>query len=315
MKVLIAGATGAIGASTARVLRQQGDEVIGLTRSATAASRWREVWAGAVVADALDRPALLAAARDVRADVVLHELTAISGFPRRYRDLDQTNRLRVEGTDNLVALAEQVGASRLVTQSFLGGYGYRDHRPVLQGRHLTEEDPFGEPDENPGRAAIVHALGEAERLTLTTPGLDGVVLRYGALYGGASLTLMAQLLRKRQLPAPAGGGGVLSFLSLPDAGTATAAAVHHGLAGQVYNACDDHPEQWGAFLDEAARSVQAPRPLRAPGWLLRLAAPYGYDFMSSSIPMSNAKLRRDTGWTPAAPHVRDGLAAEIGASR
>ncbi|WP_138760232.1 NAD-dependent epimerase/dehydratase family protein [Modestobacter altitudinis] len=310
MKVVIAGATGAVGAPLALVLHAAGHEVIGVSRSEQSARRFAAVWTKAIVADALDRDALLAAARGVRADVVVHELTAIDGFPARHRDLDPTNRLRMEGTRNLLALAEQVGATRIVTQSFFGGYGYRDHRPALDGDgRITESAPFAVEDPDPRLERIIAALREAEQLTLSTRGLDGVALRYGALYGGSSLELMVALLRKRRLPVPRGGGGVLPFLYLPDAATATAAAIEHGAAGQAYNVCDDRPEQWGTFLDEAARTFAAPRPMRAPSWVFGLLAPYGRAFMTSSIPMSNAKLERDTGWTPAAPTIRDGLEA------
>jgi nucleoside-diphosphate-sugar epimerase len=253
----------------------------------------------------LDRPVLLAAARGVRADAVVHELTAIRGLPMRFRDLDATNRLRIEGTANLLALAEAVGATRMVTQSFLGGYGFvpRGPEPIREGA------PFAVPARTEVRLRpIIEGLKAAERLTRSMPGLDGVALRYGLFYGTDSLRMLAPLLRRRVLPVPRDGGGTHSYVHLPDAAAATVAALERGRADQAYNVCDDRPVAWADFFDAAARAVGAPRPLRVPSALFR-ATPYAAAVIRSSIPMSNARAKEALGWTPAAPTVEEGLAA------
>ena len=301
MRVVVAGATGTIGTPLVAQLVDAGHEVIGITRRQ---ERRGARWSGAIVADVLDRDALLAAASGVRADAVIHELTAIAGLPLRYRDLDATNRLRVQGTSNLLGLAEAVGAHRMVTQSFLAGYGLVDHgtAPIVEGA------PFGVP----GGATrsvrpIIEALKAAERLTRATPGVDGVNLRYGFFYGPESLRSMAALLRRRALPVPRHGGGVHSYVYVPDAASATVAALERGAANQAYNVCDDRPVAWNDYFDAAARAVGAPRPLRVPRWVFG-ATPYARDVLSSSIPMSNAKARTRLGWAPSAPTIEEGFA-------
>jgi nucleoside-diphosphate-sugar epimerase len=300
MRVIVAGATGAIGRPLVRGLIAAGHEVTGITRRPGAMG---EGWTGAIVADVLDRPALLAAAAGVRADAVIHELTAIRGLPLRYRDLDATNRLRIEGTSNLLGLAEAVGAHRMVTQSFLGGYGLvaRGPEPIAEGA------PFGVPGTaTPALRPIIEALKAAERLTRAMPGIEGVNLRYGLFYGAESLRSMAGLLRRRALPVPRRGGGTHSYVFLPDAAAATVAALERGRPDRAYNVCDDEPVPWNRFFDAAARAVGAPRPLRVPGWVFR-STPYANDMIRSSIPMSNALARRELGWAPSAPTIEDGL--------
>lgn len=301
MRVIVAGATGALGIPLVAQLVAAGHEVVGITRRPDAVGR---AWSGAIVADVLDRDALLRAARGVRADAVIHELTAIRGLPLRYRDLDATNALRVRGTSNLLGLAEAVGAHRMVTQSFLGGYGLIDHgrTPIVEGA------PFGVP----GSAArplvpIIAALKAAERLTRAMPGIEGIALRYGLFYGRDSLRTTVAILRRRALPVPAGGGGVHSYVHLPDAASATVAALERGAAGRSYNVCDDRPVAWNDFFDAVARRFGAPRPLRVPDWVFR-ATPYARALQRSSIPMSNARARAQLGWAPAAPTIEQGLA-------
>ncbi|WP_375389935.1 NAD-dependent epimerase/dehydratase family protein [uncultured Amnibacterium sp.] len=301
MKVVVAGATGAIGVPLVERLIAAGHDVIGISRRADAGEG--RGWAGTVVADVLDRAGLLAAAKGVRADAVVHELTAIRGLPMRYRDLDATNRLRIQGTSNLLGLAEAVGATRMVTQSFLGGYGFvpRDPTPIPEGA------PFGVP----GKASrhlvpIIEALKAAERLTRSMPGLEGISLRYGLFYDAASLRGMAPMLRRRLLPVPRSGGGVHSYILVPDAAAATVAALERGRADRAYNVCDDRPIPWNDFFDAAARAVGAPRPLRVPAAVFR-AMPYIDEVLRSSIPMSNARAKEELGWAPSAASTEEGL--------
>jgi nucleoside-diphosphate-sugar epimerase len=228
-------------------------------RSADEGSRRRR-HSAAVVADVPNTDALMTAARGLRVDAVVHELTAIRKLPARYRTW--TRPLRTEGTANLLTLARAAGATLMVTQSFLGGYGYSNHRADNRSRtyRLTEEDGFGLPGRTPGLERIIAALREAERLTLTSPGIAGVVLRYGVFYGhGATLRTMLSLLKKRQLPVPRDAGGARSYAYLPDAAAASVAALERGRPGHAYNICDDEPTDWAAFIDAATRTFGLPR--------------------------------------------------------
>jgi nucleoside-diphosphate-sugar epimerase len=301
MRVVVAGATGAIGVPLVQGLIAAGHDVIGVSRRPDAGDG--RGWAAAITADVLDRGALLAAARGVRADAVIHELTAIHGLPTRYRDLDATNRLRIEGTSNLLGLAEAVGATRMVTQSFLGGYGFvpRDATPIREGA------PFGDAGSaTPRLVPIIAALKAAERLTRSLPGLAGISLRYGLFYDAASLQGVTPMLRRRLLPVPRSGGGVHSYVFVPDAAAATVAALERGRADRAYNVCDDAAISWNDYFDAAASAVGAPRPLRVPAAVLR-AVPYVDEVRRSSIPMSNARAKEELGWAPSAPSTEEGL--------
>jgi nucleoside-diphosphate-sugar epimerase len=307
MRVVVAGATGAVGRPLVEQLVAAGHEVVGITRRADAAT---PAWSASIVADVLDREALLAAASGVRADAVIHELTAIRGLPMRYRDLDETNVLRTRGTSHLIALAKQVGATRMLTQSFLGGYGFvpRGPEPIAEGA------PFAVPSRTaPRLRPIIEALKAAERLTRSEPGIDGITLRYGLFYGTDSLRDLERMLRRRMLPVPR-SGGVHSYVYLPDAASATVAALERGRADHAYNVCDDRPTAWAAFFDAAAAATGAPRPLRVPDAVFR-AMPYVHEIMRSSIPMSNARARAELGWAPSAPTTEQGLQLAAAALR
>lgn len=303
MKVVVAGATGAIGVPLVRALVDHGHEVIGLTRSARSAADYGDIWAGAIVADVRDAQSLRSAARPIRADAVIHQLTALTRPPIRYRDLDQTNDLRIRGTRHLLELAAAVGATRFVTQSFLGGYGYGDHGEAV----LTEEDRFAPPGRSPRLERALAALRSGEQQVLTSADVEGVALRYGLFYGpGRPLDAMLTMLRRRQLPIPRGGGGTLSYVYVPDAARATVAALERGRAGRAYNICDDEPVRWGTFISAVAKTFGTPPPFRVPRWILR-AAPYAHVIMTSTIRLSNQRAKGELDWFPSAPTYQEGL--------
>src|SRR5215207_11453796 len=139
MTVLLAGATGAIGVPLTRRLLAAGHRVIGMTRTPANRARLRALGAIPLVADAMDRDALLRAVDGLEADAVIHELTALKSASPRLRADDPTIALRTRGTSNLLEMARLVGARRFLTQSLIFGYGYGDHG----AKALTEEDPFG----------------------------------------------------------------------------------------------------------------------------------------------------------------------------
>jgi nucleoside-diphosphate-sugar epimerase len=308
MRVLLAGASGAIGTPLTRQLLTAGHEVVGLTRSPANAERLRGAGVQPVVADVLNRANLLAALRDVHADAVMHELTAL-GTVKMRDALQGTNILRTAGTANLVAAARAVGAHRMVTQSVVYGYGYRNHGP----RVLTEDEPFGDPE--PGQlGAAVAAIRSNEEQVLLADGIEGIALRYGAFYGQDSFTKMiTNLVRKRRLPMPSSGGGFVNFIYLEDAATATVAALEKGHAGQAYNIVDDEPVRWADYMDTLAAELGVRRPLRVPIWTLR-PIPYLHSIMTSSMRVSNEKAKSELGWSPAVPTYREGISLVVKAS-
>ncbi|MDG4823527.1 NAD(P)-dependent oxidoreductase [Asanoa sp. WMMD1127] len=303
MRVLLAGATGAIGTPLIQRLVAYHHEVIGITRLLTNARRLEAFGAKPLVADVLDREGLLKAVSGLQADAVINECTALTRPPLRFSDMDRTNELRTTGTANLVAAAQAVGAKRFLTQSIIYGYGYGDHGD----RPLTEDAPFALPAEGP-LEPIMDALRETEALASETAGLEGVALRYGLFYGSDPGTKrMIDAVRKHRFPVIKGGGGELSLIHLDDAAAATVAALEKGPAGSAYNIVDGVPVTWGDFLDEMASLIDAKRPMRVPGPVLKMAAPYGHLSMTTSMRVSNDKARRELGWTPAVVDYKQGL--------
>lgn len=303
MKVLLAGATGAIGVPVVTRLLAAGDQVTGIVRSGAGAETLGRLGADVILADALDRDALLGALQGRRYDAVIHELTALKKPPARYRDMSSTNTLRTAGTANLLEAARTVGATRFVTQSIVFGYGYRDHGDTA----LIEDDPFGEPSSGP-LAATLAAMRSAEDQVFTDPNFEGVALRYGLFYG-ADITTMTRMLRRRMLPVTTSGGR-LAMIHHDDAADATVAALHRGGADTAYNIVDDTPVTWRRYVEAIAATVDAPRPLVLPGWLLRALAPYAGLIMTGvNMTVSNARARRDLGLTPVHPSYLEGITA------
>lgn len=304
MRVFVAGANGAIGTPLTRLLLSRGHQVIGLIRNPDGAAGLRALGAQPIVADALDRDGLLRAVNGVRADAIIHELTSLRKPPLRPSGMTITNRLRDEGTTNLLVVADQIGASRMVTQSIILGYGFRNHGD----RIITEPQPFGMPAGDMTDAAIA-AMHSAETKTFTTP--EGIALRYGLLYGGDGREMRA-LLAKRGVPVAS--GGVLGWVHHFDAAAATVAALEKGRPGQAYNIVDDLPATWGQVFTAMAQAFGTPPPRRIPGWLMRLIAPYiASVVVDTSMRVSNAKANSELGWQPQFRTYHDGIAAMVSA--
>jgi nucleoside-diphosphate-sugar epimerase len=303
MKVLFAGASGTLGRALLPQLLAAGHEVIALTRGDAAAERLRAAGADPIVADVLDRDALLGALRDRRADAVLHELTALATAPTRYASMHATNVLRTTGTAHLLDAARELGATRFVTQSIVFGYGY-GARPGV----LDESAPFGEPD-GTGADETLAALAENEGRVLGADGIEGVALRYGLFYGLDAGTVRT-MLRRRMLPVGRSEGAI-PLIHHEDAAAATVAALERGTPGTAYNIADDDPDQsWRGYLSAAATAFGLPRPMRWPGPLLRLAAPYAARLMLDlDLRVSTERAHRDLGWAPRYPSAREGWRA------
>ncbi len=309
MRVLVAGATGAIGKQLVPRLVAVGHAVHGMTRSESKQTMLRDLGAVPVVADALDPNQVAEAVGRARPEVIVHQLTAIGAVDPRHmeRDFAPTNRLRTEGTDHLLAAAQAVGVRRFVAQSN-GAFVYSRSGGAVK----SEEDPL---DPTPVREmrALIAALRHLEGAVLGANWTEGIVLRYGALYGpGTSMAPGGnefELIRKRKLPVVGRGGGVWSFVHVADAAEAAVAAVEHGSRG-VYNVVDDEPARVAEWLPALAQALGAKQPRRVPRLIGRLfAGECGVQMMTELRGASNAKARRELAWRPGHPSWRQGFAA------
>jgi len=308
MKVFVAGATGAIGKRLIPVLKQAGHSVTGMTRSASKADSLRSAGAEAAIVDALDPAAVATAVERAKPEVIVHELTAIpQAFDvRKFAEqFALTNRLRTEGTDNLLAAARASGVRRFVAQSYAGWPYAR-----AGGSVKTENDPL---DPNPPAAfrETLRAIKYLESAVLGTPGIEGLVLRYGGFYGpgnglGEGGAIVEQV-RQRKFPIIGGGTGVWSFIHIDDAARATVAAIERGAPG-IYNIVDDEPAPVSEWLSALASILGAKPPLRLPAWLGRLATgEQGVVMMTQIRGASNHKAKRELAWQPLWATWRDGF--------
>jgi len=309
VKVLVGGATGALGPHVVRALVAAGHEVTALARQPAGQRRAQELGARAATADVFDADALGAAVARAAPEVVVDLLTALpKSGPRRVADLEATNRVRTEGTRNLVAAALAAGARRYVAESFFLVYGYGDHGPEA----LEEDAPAPAPDPDPAYQRPVDALAEKERTVLQS-GMEGIVLRFGGFYGpGAGTEDLARLLRRRRLPRVR-SASVTPWVQVEDAAAAVVAAAERGRPGAVYNVVDDEPQPLAAILTTLAELAGAPRPFAVPAFVLRLAVPYlARLFVDSSYRVSNRRAKEELAWAPRFPTVREGLRTVVG---
>jgi nucleoside-diphosphate-sugar epimerase len=320
MKVFVAGATGVLGRTLVPQLVARGHEVVGMTRSESKQDLVRSLGARPVVADALDPDAVAQAVASAEPEVIVHELTALSGpmsmkdarHPDRFEGAIMTNRLRTEATDHLLAAGRAVGARRFVAQSFGAFRWARTGGPAQ-----TEDDPI---DPNPPAALRAPLVGilHVDRAVTTIEWGEGLVLRYGGFYGpGTSISLapdavMTAPIRKRRFPIVGDGGGVFSYVHIDDAAAATAIAVERGEPG-IYNIVDDEPAPAREWLPALASALGAKPPRRVPRWLARLAAGEAATLMMTEVRgASNEKAKRELGWQLRYPSWRQGFAQGLG---
>jgi nucleoside-diphosphate-sugar epimerase len=302
MKVFVAGASGAIGIRLVPQLVAQGHEVTGTFRSPGNADRVRALGADPIALDLLDARAVRKAVLQAEPDAIIHQATALANV-RFSRNLDrsfaETNRLRREGTDALLAAAKEAGVTRFVAQSFASMRYAREGGPVK-----TEDDPL-----DPRPVAGTEETNAAMRyLDEAVTAAGGIALRYGGFYGADNDGLVPPV-RKRQFPIVGGGGGVFSFIHLDDAAAATALALEHD-GPAIYNIVDDEPAPVREWLPVLAAALGAKRPRHFPVWLARLLAGAGAVMMGTeSRGASNAKAKRELGWTLRYPSWRQGFAA------
>ena len=310
MKILLAGATGALGKHLVPRLVADGHEVVGITRTESKLAMLSDLGARGVVADVLDPDQVARVVAEAEPDVIIHQLTALNrSFDVKHfdRTFEETNRLRTEGTDHLLAAGRAVGVKRFIAQSYAGWPAGR-----AGGVITTEEDPLG-----PGVPEAMHesleAIRHVEDAVTGADWTEGIVLRYGGFYGpGTSLSAeggeQIEVIRKRKYPVVGDGGGVWSFVHIEDAADATVAAVTRGRRG-LYNIVDDDPAPVREWLPAAAQAVGARPPRHVPRWLGRIAAGEAGVFMMTEVRgASNEKAKRELGWQPRHASWRAGFA-------
>jgi nucleoside-diphosphate-sugar epimerase len=308
MRVLVAGASGALGKQLVPRLVAASHEVVGTTTSPGKSEALREAGADPVVLDVLDADAVMAAVARAEPEVIVHQATALASLGSMRNpdeEFELTNRLRTEGTDHLLAAAGAAGARRFVAQSYTGWPYARVGGPVK-----TEDDPL-DPSPVQTMRRTHEAIRHLESAVAGAVGLEGLVLRYGGFYGpGTSIDeggAHADLIRRRRFPIVGSGAGVWSFVHIDDAAAATVAAVEQGSAG-IYNIVDDDPAPVSEWLPALAAAIGAKPPRHVPAWLGRLAAgEAGVVLMTEVRGASNAKAKRELGWQQAYPTWREGF--------
>ncbi|MGH3367136.1 MAG: NAD-dependent epimerase/dehydratase family protein [Nocardioidaceae bacterium] len=303
MHVFIAGASGAIGTRLALQLVKRGHTVTTTTTNPATTSRLEALGTRPVVMDGLNAQAVGEAVATATPDAVVHQMTALAGTPD-LRNFDRwfamTNRLRIEGTDHLLAAAEAAGVPHVVTQSFTGWPNERRGSWIK-----TEDDPL-DPTPPGAQRGSLRAIRHVEESVLAAP-LIGTVLRYGGFYGAGASDGLVEMVRKRRFPLVADGAGMASWIHLDDAASATVTVLEMSRAG-LFNIVDDEPAPVSEWLPYLASVIGAKPPLRLPGWLGRLAAgEVGVSMMTLTRGSSNAKARRELGWEPRWSTWREGF--------
>jgi nucleoside-diphosphate-sugar epimerase len=313
MRVFVAGATGVIGRPLVVQLREAGHEVVGMTRSPERAETLRELGAEPAVLDARDTDALRAAVMGAEPEVVINQLTNLPdkiNYRKPAETFGSTNELRGTVGPALAGIVAESGARRLISQSvcfYYASTGKRAH---------SEEDPLVElPPEFPTSRGIT-AQTALERATVETPGIEGVVLRYGYFYGPRVRSVpggfQVDEVRRRRYPIVGDGTGIFSLIQIEDAAAATVAAVERGAPG-IYNVCDDEPARQADWLPAYAEAIGAKPPRRVPLWLAGLVAGKRVALMATRLEgASNEKARRELDWRLRYPSWRQGFREDLG---
>ena len=303
MRVFVAGASGAIGTRLVAQLIDAGHDVIGAHNSPSSAQRLRALGAKAVRLDLLDARAVRKSVFENEPEAIVHEATALANV-KFGRNMDKvaakTNALRTKGTDALVAAAREAGVRRFVAQSVAAFSRYAREGGSIK----TENDPV---DPTPPKNMHETAAGMTY-LEQAVTDFGGIALRYGTFYGAANDGTL-EPVRKRQFPIVGDGDGVWSWIHLDDAAGATVRALEHD-GPAIYNIVDDEPAAVREWLPVLAESLGAKPPRSLPIWLARsLAGEFVVVLSTEARGASNAKAKRELGWTLSYPSWRQGFAA------
>jgi nucleoside-diphosphate-sugar epimerase len=312
VKVFVAGASGVIGRRLVPILIERGHEVTAMTRSAERADRLRQAGAEPVVCDVYDAEDLREKVEAAGPEAVVHELTDLPHAlnPKKMaEELAGNDRVREQGTRNLVDAALAAGARRIVAQSIAFAYA-----PTGDGLK-TEDDPLFDDAPMPWLRSV-RALHVLEDAVTKTPGIEGVVLRYGFFYGPgsayASGAHWAREVRRRRFPIVGRGRGVFSFIHVDDGAAATVAAVEGGIPG-IYNVVDDEPAPLRDWLPVYAEAVGAKKPWRVPKLVARIAAGSYATMLATELRgASNSRAKAELGWQPRYPSWRRGFREALG---
>ncbi|MEV1084248.1 NAD(P)-dependent oxidoreductase [Streptomyces sp. NPDC050211] len=304
MRVFVAGGSGALGRRLVPQLVARGHQVTATTTSAAKLGMLAELGAQGVVMDGLDGVSVREAVAQAQPDAIVHQMTGLGTGKPDMRHPDRffapTNRLRIEGTDHLLAAAEATGVPDVLVQSFAQSYGPR-------AGLLTEEDPI-----DPGTVPTVRRLSAGVlHIQDVVPKAGGTVLRYGGFYGPGASDDVVEMVRKRKFPLVGDGSGWTSWVHLDDAASATVLAIEQRAKG-VFNIVDDEPAQVRDWLPYLAACAGAKRPMRVPRWLAKLlAGEFAVALMTESHGFSNARARRELGWELRYPSWRLGFKEEL----
>ena len=258
MRVLVAGATGAIGRPLISALVDSRREVFAITSTERGVQTLRDKGAEAFVADVLDRNAIQAVVRKVRPEAVIDELTSLPKeyTPEEMRAASERDRkIRFVGGRNIQDAAIAAGARRYIVQST--GFFYAPGTGLA-----TETEPLAS-EASPGIVGSVRTYMQIEDRALHTPDLEGIALRYGFFYGSGTYHdpatgSISRQVRERQYPVIGPGQGVFSFVHVEDAAAATVAALEADPG--VYNVVDNDPTEMNIWLPAFARFLGAPAP-------------------------------------------------------
>jgi nucleoside-diphosphate-sugar epimerase len=296
MKILVAGATGAIGRPTIDLLIQEGHDVYGVTQSKEKALSLSGQGVKPVVLDILKREEVFTALEGIKPDVVIDMLTHL---PKEYTpnsmraaaELD--GKIRIEGGANLQAAAIKSGAKRYIAQS--SGFWYAPGPGLAdESAPFAFEAPFG-------IASGCKLYAEIEQRVLETDQIEGVVLRFGFFYGPGtwfhSDGNVAEQIRKRQFPVIGNGEGVWNFVHIHDAAKATVMAVY-SYPG-IYNIVNDTPSPMKQWLPAFARFLDAkpPETMSEEEGMRQKGADWVY-YATKLRAASNAKAKRLLDFQP-----------------
>jgi nucleoside-diphosphate-sugar epimerase len=297
MKIFVAGGTGVLGRATLSVLVEAGHTVRATARGDAKAAVVRALGAEPVDADLFDPRSVRRAITG--SDAVLRLTTKIPPLMKMAKRgaWTETNTLRTVGARVLVDAAIFEQTPIYIHESVTFVYADAGDRSI--GEDAQADD---------GGTAILRAAldGEREAARFSQSGRQGIVLRFGAFYGpDAPSTLESvQLVRRRMFPLIGPGTHYFSSIYVADAARAVAAAL--GLPGGTYNVCDDRPVPFAEYLDALAGAVGAPPPLHLPAMLGGSLFGDVWRYFSRSLRVSNARMREQSGWTPAVTSVFEG---------
>jgi nucleoside-diphosphate-sugar epimerase len=298
MKVFIAGASGVLGRRLVRQFVARGHSVIGQVRSPKAESAVREAGGDPRHADLFDAESLARAAEGC--DTVIHAATAIPVKQKTTpADWAMNDRIRRKGTRCLTEAAAKIGAKTYLQQS------------IAWVARPKDESQFTEDSPTVPEPAIQSAI-DAEAIAREAESAESFIvsiLRGGFFYDSESAhtRMLADALRKRQMPIIGSGEAVWAMIHTDDAASAYVAAAEKPQSG-VWHIVDNELVQVRTFLKEFAARLGSPAPRRVPVWLARwLAGEQAVEYFTRSTRTANARFRRDFGWAPGYPTYREGL--------